>query len=1814
MATEDLLKPFFEQVFTPRSLASLRGAKTIQVLQFQRPDAAPRTLTLTPYPFQTLYDLKVMIYQALDKSLQAHPSFQSLLLPIPIGVADPSVLAEEYLPLDFVWTKAGSTSKEDILTLQNPFERARGASADPDFVTETGRKVNGYASRHRATLEEICGEMFEDQPWIIHLFLYKDVYPLTNPGLRASEREWYGRIDPYYPDLDPQQDPSSLPEVKRTQLAQYNTYVEESVKRLEKLNRLLEDSTVEDLREPVVIGIKFLRLIWNAPEGETPDLEPLFYQLPVTDERPFTRILPSANTAVSKVLMKGTTNEPDISNPRLLSQWADEENPFPNKDFLFAKVVIRSTIGSQPALYGTLRLYENRSADFLMIPPEKIRVLTPTVDLPPARLGNLMTKGLEATPVANRMPMLAEASIVCGIPLQLRAKPLSSAALRKRLPAFAPLFQEIEPLAGEKPLLKLRYKGVSNFATEDRVYAYLTQLATRRVLRGEVPLAQLQVAIMDEFGLSEPEATKLAGEWWASRGEVILAVPEYEHYILVYNPGIDIAIYGAQGYYTVHLDRVDSKENLERILTAISLMVSASESQLRVSVEEAASLAAAADAVVVRSGSSPQVPERVDEAPAGAEDLAEDGTDAFGDATDMGGIWGNLMLGRPAPDGDEEEEAFPGEGLALDLNSALNANARANVNRGSAAAAVAEDAEEDALVVANALGQAAPVARPPERVAAAEAKEDEEEEDEEVGPGKKKSYVGWVKSRLQEADNRLFVYKTDIPGRKIKTYVKQCQATESRQPYVLNDAQYNNMKAIYRQNENDGLLTFREYPMEPDEPLPEERGEVFTILKYGTDPGRQNFYLCCRFFCIKDYIVVTEKDFYSTRDRDGKSKPGESAPGKKDNGSCPFCHRMEIKNLKDPKPNESVIQRRLKKKDNKRHLYIGFLKGETEHPERMFYLPCCFTEDNTIRRSDRQFEHIRTAEAPPVEELPEEDEEVEVAYGSPVVSYQLAISRAHKKYIVGPEKFPLKLSEVDGPQIGLLPSLLDSYFAQDPKQFVAREFNKMELLPTSQAFLRIGVENRSSFLNDSFFSAIAPFLDYRNNATAVKKRLLEYIRPRIFSYLNFGNLVLEFYDAGDKGPTEKVLRLWAKAELGVDLQKTNQDAVERLYKSYHRFEAFVKSTDTLKQYRQFAQVLARPGLTERYRGIIFIVLDINEKNELQVRCPPFGFNLDQYSNADIGFLLHHHTGIWEPIFYVDNKAAGGGFGPRHDAEFKFQRADEARWPDIVRKRVREFMKQCSGPGRGAYTSFSEINPRVIAPLSMVLEMIGPQPEGVIRDAYNHIAALTYPFSGKSGLVAVPVIDDEFAVQRDLPYALNLHLDWDDFVPAHMEDVVDFYKKNVENTFALFPGYKVSRRVKSRGSDKYEAVKLKNGLYIPCRPPRSEDAIRGFDEIDYVDEMEWSMNRRIIFQDTKMSEEPAFKATEDDLNEIFQHLRLTFSNWFGGTEVDPDFRRSIRKTIDDKRLPLFEKRKRLDVLLGSTILGWMDSDIPITEAPGTFLREDCRLRAEPTCTGRCVWRATTEDEVGKCLLHSPREHSLGGRKVNGLEMLKDRLIEELLRFPERRRELLTKQVPTLVTMKEALRIGDQYILPESSLAWYDLTRLDWMSKGKEKKMFFEELSSESGENTKPIPEGTVTEPLSDELKALFGRDDPKLAKLYLIKADVAATTPPLVPYLILLGTSAGELGMEEDAPALNKEAIKQLANYAKIPILQITPSADPPVLAYGPRLGQRTAVPFILVITPAGPRVLSSSPALYQPVHPDAMPAGLFDLYDNRSAT
>ena len=343
------------------------------------------------------------------------------------------------------------------------------------------------------------------------------------------------------------------------------------------------------------------------------------------------------------------------------------------------------------------------------------------------------------------------------------------------------------------------------------------------------------------------------------------------------------------------------------------------------------------------------------------------------------------------------------------------------------------------------------------------------------------------------------------------------------------------------------------------------------------------------------------------------------------------------------------------------------------------------------------------------------------------------------------------------------------------------------------------------------------------------------------------------------------------------------------------------------------------------------------------------------------------------------------------------------------------------------------------------------------------------------------------------------------------------------------------------------------------------------------------------------------------------MRLSFANWFASEEVSGSLRKEIEDVINNTTLPLFEKRKRLEIKLGKTILSWMDITESFTEQK-SLLRVDCRFATagpEGKCPGRCVWKASES----KCLLHVPTDENEIFKDVP--ETLMRRLLEELIRFPERRKQLLEKQVSPLVSLKQAVLIDNQYILPQSSLAWYDLMRQDWTGAISETKKFYEEMSNVKGDLVLP--------PASDE-NAQAATVPPALAELldiqkekyYIYRPEVIeAVTPSILPFLVAMGTFPSEIGLEDDDYQLTPESIRQLVLLTRRPVLQFIVSGDemPSYMSFGPAKRQKDPTPMIFVIMDidqGGPGLLSLSPTAPIPIPEERMSFGLQYLYEERT--
>jgi len=1808
----DTIPEFLRDVFYPSALGSFRDSMEsgeLTVFLHSAPGAEPKEITLkNMFPFMTLQDIKTALYAELKRSDDALPEF------IYLCAHGKKVLRNKTIPIDFTWnlpTVAPGASFYNAL----PFELAVGTiPLDSRFVSSSGeRRVVSIVNRERITIEDAFFKMkiVSNIPEF-HAYLYKDLLAAIPGAKPPSEKDWNGRLYPFFPYLTP------TSEGQRAKAERLLTIFTRRQQFLMRLESLLEDNI--PLQPLTLAGVKFLRLTWSK-KGKMPGIEAQFYEAPVNARRPFMRLIPVEGSGISKVFLV-EDNKPDIQDPKMLVSWSQERNPTPEQDYAFAKILVRKGLLNLAPIYATLRLFNDGSADCIVEPPKGFKKLEPRTDLD--SFGEHLIEGLKDLPYITARPDIGNAMVVLGVRLKKEDAPITSRVLRQRLPIFTSFFQEIAALPGEKPLLMLRFKLVSNFATEDRIQTFLTQVINRKVLRGEGLVTDLVELVADEFQLDVAEARKQVAIKLQAQGDVALVNPESKDYMLQHNPGIDVGIFAQHPFYTFHLYRVDSLEALQRVVTVLSLMISADAADVQVGAKAARELREAEGA--------PEVQEQ-EAAPEAAPEVAPEPVEEAGSAEEMPDYLDFFAFDQEAAEPMTLEEAHQAEMAAAQEGTPYPETGVGAEGPAPPVAAVAQPAEELKRQIQQAVtspkedmaGAKAPAAK-----AGAEPKAPEPVEENDEGPPTtgETGIANFFLNKLQEADRRLFNYHKSHPS--LKRYVSKCQPTYGRQPAVLSEAQFQGMVEEYAGDN----IYFQIFPLEPGDPVKPPgvvEKDYYSVLRYGTTPQNQNYYICCRYFCTKDEIMIRESDLESTQMRRPKGAPKKA-------GECPFCRGKIIGSRKAPKPGETILERVVKPMTDSRHLFIRFLKS-TPHPEG-FYLPCCFLDESPVKFADPAYDKYREWGAPPkpaavklagaaaaaaLQEDDEEGEERRAAAGPrqeaglPIFDYYTMLAGVTTKYIIGSEKMPLEVGTITKAkhaeaQVGLLPPMLDPYFDQEPTQLVSRTFNPQKIKEGGTGFLRIGVENRHRYQADSFLAAIAPFYSL-NSAAQMKEFLLEKITPRVFLALNYGNLALEFYDPAEsivKRPTDAELGAWAEEELQIHLHQENYESIMRAYVSHTTFQAWLTSDSTKKEFRHFALALAQSNLIRKGigPGMTFIVLDILKSGKMSVRCPPYGYNADLMSGNTIGFLLRHWSGIWEPIFYVDNRPPEERGVDIFTLKFQLN----GFLPPIVRQRLQEYMAQCSSTGRSVYTSQSKINALAMIPASVANRVLRKDKritlEAVVRDAYNHLVALLFKDKeAPSGYITLPVVDDGELITRP-----KLMMDWDDpdYKRAPVDHVLHFYKNFVEARFSLYPGFSPVRLVKSRRSGALEAVQLRNGLYVPVGPPTAEAAaqIEAMPSVT-VDEMEWSLNHEICLEE-KSTEIPheisRMKVTE--FHEIFEHLRLTFSNWLAAKEDGGEFREILEDTIFARKLPLFEKRKRLEILIGPVLKNWITEDFADEDAAkkheASLLRVDCRIRAQGQCSGRCAWKQS-EGAEGRCLLHVPKETQLGEQEkaVSAPRVLLLRLIEELLRYGERRRQLLDQDVSRLAALDRPVTLdgkdGKQRIYPEKSAAWFELLRLEWATKVDEEPKFYEEMSRES-EEAAPLAEQEEASQLPPSLQLILNggsEPDPKTGALRLFRAPFEAL---MVPF----GLSPEQIAITADTRALTDDMIKTLMAAKTMPIVQINLTVDPPAVIAKQPTKPSAAVP-VFVITAEGPALLLSSTTSIEFLKRDALPKGLADI-------
>ena len=1095
---------------------------------------------------------------------------------------------------------------------------------------------------------------------------------------------------------------------------------------------------------------------------------------------------------------------------------------------------------------------------------------------------------------------------------------------------------------------------------------------------------------------------------------------------------------------------------------------------------------------------------------------------------------------------------------------------------------------------------------------------------------------------LKAADPDLFDYKHPTD----RGYVSNCAANENRQPIVLDNDEYNEMREIYDEDDDMDIIVY------PNDPRPskvsrkqpnkdedtsgkldgkdypgEENKEIITLVRYGSKAKRIHYFFCPRMFCIKDRLMVRYKDFRSTVDRKGAPKPPNT---------CPFC-KGTLVNEKLGKeverdPNSTVLQRKTRPgSDSERQIYVGFL-GNKKNPAGLS-LPCCFADPNVhFDPNDPEFVRLGlragkaaaptvapviaptvapvVAAAPngtmasPVEAQPLADALTQLREAPTGVkskdvykyepTYQRVINGVSVKSIVDANRIPLeiiipKASAPDdpkaGPQIGLLPETLDKFFLQDSTsdKFAERMEIVRKLKPTAKGFLRLAVDNTEANRNNMVLSAVAPFLGYKSSPESVLQEF-ERISARQFLQLNSGNLVHEFFNKCEK-KNQNDMRSWVSKYVSIDeLNSSNIPAIERLMNSYECFQDYLDDPNQRKDLRVLYQALSEPRVIMK-RGVLFIVLEVSvedtnikkdDKSEFKrevkferVRCPQYPLS-DGQQKADIGFIIHYSTVTrdrynpqnktykslaWEPLFYVDGTGLPDG---RHRPTLLFQRSEEASWPPIVQKRVSEFLYNCGGMNRGPFTSQFGINPSALIAAEELIKAIELQPNGIIRDSYNHFVGVAYRPDAKSEIVAVPIADD-----GSIHFERRLFLDWDDFNPAAADTIVKFYSKNIQTIFPQYRGYMPKSLQRSRDTGKIVGVTLQNGISIPAIEPRDPASLSEMRIVD-VDDLEWDINRTIAYdaasrkrafelaeeddEDDKKYVQLKVSSIQDEIEDVYQHLRVSFSNWLA-IGAGRDIRKALEDVLKRSELPLYEKRKRLDILLEDKVTRWLEPMDKESDPDIGFLRVDCLVQDESGCSGRCKWlsgatQSGATEGTGVCKIHTPAKVSPNGVVLQVPRMLYLRLVDELIRYAAKREEIFSRQVPRLTIRQEAQRKGDQYIVPEGSPdwnTWWEFLRREWMVSEKESTKFFDEQYEPA--IIESVSERKDIRSLPESIKVALGATDPKIGGLVW---NPSADTN--YPYSFLRSILGRKHEITFNTEPLEKEDIEEIATVANVKVL------------------------------------------------------------------
>ncbi len=630
--------------------------------------------------------------------------------------------------------------------------------------------------------------------------------------------------------------------------------------------------------------------------------------------------------------------------------------------------------------------------------------------------------------------------------------------------------------------------------------------------------------------------------------------------------------------------------------------------------------------------------------------------------------------------------------------------------------------------------------------------------------------------------------------------------------------------------------------------------------------------------------------------------------------------------------------------------------------------------------------------------------------------------------------------------IAVPPREVNELLGQDPEVFLTKnkgvrsESANSKLMMPGHAFIRygLGITYQNTGENAMSFLAFANYvIDYMLtgdddklsiSSNAGIERMFEIKEPLMFNAFiqaNYGTLYHEFSLPGQSIPAEDEMKFQRWRESKGLMGESQRAFAVQAYLAWNNFKNYMTDEKAPKDLRLLETLFTCQGLFST-TGFVLVKIKLTKEGPAIIECPKFGISLySQKEKPPIIFVVENElTGFFDPLVFYEGRYGGEDgkeeirtlFGAIQPYGPQFNLLSEP-----VRAVLRSFYDQYYGGVNGCGRMSAPIHPWIeieekkdalvprLSELVAILKTVLTDYSDIkklVRDRSNRLVGVIIkqkPYD-TSPEYYIPCVDDGCVLMR-VPSVFG-----EEALPLPpMDKLIAFLvgkqSKLSPNRIAHhFPGLKPKSLVFK--DESYVGIKLDCQAIVPFKPVSLSQDIKHAipdktkaTQVVEISEFPWEIDIALLGPTIPTAETVDF-TDEEVLEEAYEHIRISFSNWLHSREG-----KHAKKQIEllrqaRKRLPLYELQKRLDILIYPFVHYGVTQE---GSATPSILRRDClQIRKESDCVGSCTF------SDGRCLIHAKGTQ----RYVDPVRVLTARLTDELLRTFRQAEEILQHRVSLL----------------------------------------------------------------------------------------------------------------------------------------------------------------------------------------------------------